>query len=138
MFVISIFCGVVQPQPTVWKFENFSPLIFSKNSVKLTFSLELYCKSIWRKIFAVWENFRNYYTLQPNLGSRGMTKDVIFTLRIYSNDLLIIVEISSKHRFININVLSLERYFVNTYISLHSVEKCEKYSHLKKFRENIM
>ena len=27
------------------------------------FTKELYCKSIWRKIFAVGENFRNYHTV---------------------------------------------------------------------------
>ena len=40
---------------------------FHQNSVKLTFSnftKELYCKSIWRKIFTVGENFRNFHTVE--------------------------------------------------------------------------
>ena len=44
--------------------QNFPHDFFCKNFVKLTFSLELYCKSIWRKIFVVGENFRNFHTVR--------------------------------------------------------------------------
>ena len=50
---------------TVWKFANFSPTIFLQKFRQIKyFTKELYCKSIWRKIFAVGENFWNFHTLR--------------------------------------------------------------------------
>ena len=49
---------------TVWKFANFSPTIFLKKFRQINvFTKKLYCESIWRKNFAVGENFRNYHTV---------------------------------------------------------------------------
>ena len=47
---------------TVCKFEKFFPHdILEKFRQINFFTKELYCKSIWRKIFAVGENFRNFH-----------------------------------------------------------------------------
>ena len=50
---------------TVWKFANFFPhhdILQNFRQINF-FTKELYCKSIWRKIFAVGKNFRNFHTV---------------------------------------------------------------------------
>ena len=49
----------------VWKFANFFPhhdILQNFRQINF-FTKELYCKSIWRKIFAVGKNFRNFHTV---------------------------------------------------------------------------
>ena len=56
--ILSSQCGNLQIFPPPFFCKNFA-----KSNVSLKLYNELYCKSIWRKIFAVGENFWNFHTV---------------------------------------------------------------------------
>ena len=107
---------------------KFSPTIFCKNSVKLTFHKDqLYCKSIWRKIFVVGEKF-------PKFPARSVEISEILSHR-------------KKFREINSLVIHLVRPLLSrnfcqksvreNFRNFHTVqcEKREILSHWKKLRQ---
>ena len=61
---VIVFCSTF-PHSQCSNFKNFTPQLFSKNSVKVYFislNKELYYKLITRKFFEVGVNFRNFHT----------------------------------------------------------------------------